>query len=126
MKTQGEIEAAVCKAFSRFEQEHVGRGPKDTRAYLIEDLLVVRLTGVLTPAEVKLVKSASPEKGKDLVKESRAHLMESSELTLEALIEEATGVGVVSMHNDISTVTGEKIILFTLTESPTVREAKKR
>lgn len=111
---------------ARFEQQHVRRGPKDTRAYLIENLLVVRLTEVLTPAEVKLVKSASPEKGKDLLKESRAHLMKSSELTLAALIEEPTGVGVVSMHNDISTVTGEKIILFTLTESPTVREAKKR
>ena len=47
MKTHGEIEAAVCEGISRFEQDYMGRGPKDIHAYLIGDLLVVRLTGVL-------------------------------------------------------------------------------
>ena len=126
MKTQGEIEAAVCQAFRHFEQEHVGRGPQDARAYLIEDLLVVRLTGTLTAAEQQLVQSAYPELGKDLVKEARAHVLESSELTLEAMIEEATGVKVVSMHRDISTVTGEKIVVFTLAEAPEIQDAKRR
>ena len=29
MKTQGEIEAAICSGMSRFEQKYMGRGPKD-------------------------------------------------------------------------------------------------
>jgi len=51
MKTQGEIEAAVCEVMSRFEQEFMGRGPKDIRTHLIGDLLVIRLQGVLTATE---------------------------------------------------------------------------
>ena len=54
MKTQGEIEAAICEGINRFEQEYMGRGPKDIRAYLLGDLLVVRLQGVLTAAEQHL------------------------------------------------------------------------
>jgi uncharacterized protein YbcI len=48
MKTQGEVEAAICAGVTRFEQEHMGRGPKDIHAHLLGDLLVVRLRGVLT------------------------------------------------------------------------------
>jgi len=33
---------------------------------------------------------------------------------------------VLSLHHDISTVTGEKVVLFTLAESPQVREVKKK
>ena len=123
-KTQGEIEDAVCKSLNRFEQEHMGRGPTNTRAYLLDDLLVVRMSDVLTTAEKKLVQAPASEKAKDLVKEVRARVMESAEITLESMIEEATGVKVVSMHRDISTVTGEKIVIFTLAQSPLVRSAK--
>jgi len=70
MKTHGEIEAAVCEAVSRFEQEYMGRGPKDIHAHLLGDLLVVRLQGVLTAAEQQLVKSLSAEKGRDLLNPS--------------------------------------------------------
>ena len=45
MKTAGEIEAAICEGVSRFEQDYMGRGPKDIRAHLLNDLLVVRLQG---------------------------------------------------------------------------------
>ena len=63
MKSSGEIEAAVCDGMSRFQQEYMGRGPKDIRAHLIDDLVVVRLQGVLTAAEQHLVKTLSGEKG---------------------------------------------------------------
>ena len=43
MKSQGEIEAAICEGMTRFEQEYMGRGPKDIHAHLIGDLLVVRV-----------------------------------------------------------------------------------
>jgi uncharacterized protein YbcI len=126
MKTLGEIEAAVCEGITRFEREYMGRGPKDIRAYLIGDLLVVRLQGVLTAAEQQLVKSLPAEKGRDLLKQVRTHLTETARPTMEALIQEATGVRVVSLHHDISTLTGEEVVLFTLEEVPPFRDVKKK
>ena len=126
MKTRGEIEAAICEAISRFEQEYMGRGPQDIHTHLIGDLLVVRLQGVLTAAEQQLVKSLPAEKGRDLLKQVRTQLIETARPVLEALVQEVTGVPVVSLHHDISTVTGEEIVLFTLAEAPLFRETKKK
>jgi uncharacterized protein YbcI len=61
LKSQGEIESAICEGITRFEQEYMGRGPKDIHAHLVGDLLVVRLKGVLTAAERQLVKSLPSE-----------------------------------------------------------------
>src|ERR1700744_2583014 len=105
MKTQGEIEATICEGITRFEQEYMGRGPKDIRAHLIGDLLVVRLQGVLTAAAPHLVKSLPAEKGRDLLKQVRTHLLETARPLLEAMVQEITGIGVLSLHHDISTVT---------------------
>jgi uncharacterized protein YbcI len=126
MKTQGEIEASICEGISRFEQEYMGRGPKDIRAHLIDDILFVRLKGVLTAAEQHLVQSLPAEKGRDLLKQVRTHLLETARPLMEAMILEITGIMVISMHHDISTVTGEEVMLFTLAETPRVREMKKR
>ena len=124
MRTQGEIEAAICEGVSRFEQDYMGRGPKDIHSHLLGDLVVVRLQGVLTAAEQKLAKSLSGEKGRELLKQVRTHLIETARPVLEATIKEITGVNVVTMHHDISTITGEEVVLFTLARSPDVREAK--
>src|SRR5436853_5117937 len=126
MRSQGEIEAAICEGISRFEQDYMGRGPKNIHAHLIGDLLVVRLQGVLTAAEQQLVKSLPAEKGRDLLKQVRTHLIETARPVMEEMIEEVTGAKVLSLHHDISTVTGEEIVLFTLAESPLVRETKKK
>jgi uncharacterized protein YbcI len=126
MRTQGEIEAAMCEGMSRFEQDYMGRGPKDIRTYLIGDLLVVRLQGVLTAAEQQLVKALAAEKGRDLLKQVRTHLLETARPVMEALIEEVTGVKAVSMHHDISTLTGEEVVLFTLAGPPLFRDLKKK
>jgi uncharacterized protein YbcI len=125
MKTSGEIEAAVCEGMSRFEQEYMGRGPKDVRAHLIDDLLVVRLTGVLTAAEQHLAVTLPGEKGRDLLKQVRTHLIEAARPTMEAMISAITGTKVLSLHHDISTTTGEEVVLFTLCERPMVREYRK-
>ena len=126
MRTQGEIEAAICEGINRFEQEYMGRGPKDIRAHLIDDILFVRLQGVLTAAEQHLVKSLPAEKGRDLLKQVRTHLLETARPLLEAMVKEITGIAVKSMHHDISTVSGEEVVLFTLAEAPKVRETKKK
>jgi uncharacterized protein YbcI len=122
MKTQGEIEAAICDGMRRFEQEYMGRGPKDIHGFLIHDLLVIRLKGVLTVAEHQLAESLSHDKGRDLLKQVRAHLIETARPIMEAMVEKATGCKVVSLHHDISTLTGEEVVLFTLNESPLYRD----
>ena len=126
IRTQGEIEAAVCEGVSRFEQEHMGRGPKDIRTHLLGDVLLVRLKGVLTAAEQHLVTSLPPEKGRDLLKQVRTHLIETARPLMEAMVEGITGVKVLSLHHDISTKTGEEVVLFTLAGPPSIREAKKK
>jgi uncharacterized protein YbcI len=125
MKTQGEIEAAICEGIARFEQEYMGRGPKDIHAYLIGDLLVVRLKGVLTIAEQQLVATLPAEKGRDLLKQVRVHLVETARPVMEEMIEKTTGVKVITLHHDISTRTGEEILVFTLASPPAFRETRK-
>jgi uncharacterized protein YbcI len=126
MKTQGEIESAICEGVARFAQDYMGRGPKAIHAHLIGDLLVLRLQGVLTAAEQHLVKSLPAEKGRDLLKQVRTHLIETARPIMEALVQEVAGVKVLSLHHDVSTTTGEEVLLFTLVESPLFREAKRK
>src|SRR2546428_5131813 len=124
MKTRGEIEAAISEGMTRFEQEYMGRGPKCIHTHLIGDLLVVRLEGVLTSAERHLVQSVPPEKGRSLLKQVRTELIETARSIMEALVHNVTGIKVLSLHHDISTVTGEEIVLFTLAKPPDIREAR--
>ena len=146
MKSQGEIEAAVCDGVSRFQQEFVGRGPRDIRAHLLGGLLVVHLQGVLTPAERQLIAPRGGAgnghgdgnghghgngfdhdggNGRALLKQVRAHMVASGRPRLEKVVEAATGVKLVSVHHDISTVTGEEVLVFSLAESPACRPRKK-
>jgi uncharacterized protein YbcI len=125
LKTRGEIEAAVCQGMSQFELEYMGRGPKEIRTYLIEDVLIVRLQGVLTAAEQHLVAKLPAEKGRDLLKQVRSQLIEIARPKLEELVEEITGIKPKSLHHDISTISGEEIVVFTLLETPEFRETKK-
>jgi len=126
MKTRGEIEAAVSKGVTSFMQEFMGRGPKDICTHLIEDLLLVRLQGVLTAAERHLVAALPADKGRDLLKEVRTHLVEVSRPRLENMVEESSGMRCISLHHDVSTVTGEEVLLFTLTQVPDTRAAKNK
>jgi len=110
---------------SHFEQEYMGRGPKDIRTHLIGDLLVVRIEGVLTAAEQHLVTTLPAEKGRDLLKQVRTQLIETARPVLQTLVQDVTGVEAVSLHHDISTTTGEEVILFTLAKAPVFREVRK-
>ena len=102
----------------------MGRGPKAIHTHLLSDLLVVRLQGVLTAAEQRLAKSPSPGRGRDLLKEVRPHLIETAKSHMQAMVQDITGVAVISMHQDLSVVTGEAVVLFTLARSPDFREAR--
>ena len=116
--TQKESEAAICDGIIRFQEEYLGWRSEQVRTHFIKDLLVVRIHGVLTLAERQLGKSLTPDKGRDLIKQTRKQLLEVARPMLESLVHEAAGVKVLSMHHDISTVTGEEVILFSLVGLP--------
>ena len=113
-KTSGQLEAEIGNALIQFEKDFMGRGPKETRAYIVEDMVLVRLKGVLTPAEQQLAKNAA---GTDLIKQIRSNLLEQARELLSETIEKITGCTVISLYTDISTKTGERVILFTLNEN---------
>lgn len=116
--TQAESEAAICDGIVRFQEEFMGRRSELIHVHFIKDLLLVRIRGVLTLAERQLGKSSTPEHGRDLIKQTRKQLLELARPMLESLIHEVAGVKVLSMHHDISTVTGEEVVLFSLVAAP--------
>lgn len=113
-KTKGQIESEISEAFIKFEKEYMGRGPNETKTFIIDDMILIRHRGVLTPAEKHLAKGPDPQKGCALIKQVRKELVENARSLLENLIHDILGnIKPVSMHMDISTLTGEKIIIFT-------------
>lgn len=116
--TLSESESAICDGIVRFQQEFMGTKSERIRTHFIRDMLLVRIQGVLTLAEQQLGKSTSPENGRDLIKQARKQLLELARPMLESLIHEVVGVKALSMHHDVSTVTGEEVILFSLVEVP--------
>ena len=121
MKTRGELEVEISQAIIRFKKEYMGRGPLSVRTYLLDDMALVRLQGVLTAAEQKLAQVEERSRGRDLIKQVRLELIEHGRPLLEVAIEDILKVKVVSLHTDVSTGTGESIILFTLAARPEYR-----
>lgn len=117
-KTKGQTEAEISEAVIKFEKEFMGRGPLEIRSYIIDDMVLVRLKNVLTQAELKLADMHEHKDGRELVKRVRIALLEQGRPLLEEAVEKILGVKVKSLHTDISTVTGERIILFTLVSAP--------
>ncbi|HYH02532.1 MAG TPA: DUF2294 domain-containing protein [Bacillota bacterium] len=117
MQTKGQLEDTIGKAFIKFEKEFLGRGPEEIKTFILGDMILIRLKGILTPAEQHL--AATPE-GKTLVKQVRVQLIEKSRGLLEAIIKEITDHSVISLHTDISTTTGERVFIFVLDADITV------
>ncbi len=114
-KTQsvGQLEAQISEAIIKFEREYMGRGPHQTRTFILHNIILIRLEGVLTPAELQLAKDVE---GVKLLKEVRRNLIENAKELLKTIIKDITKREVISMHSDISSKTGERIIVFTLQE----------
>lgn len=112
--TKGQMEAEISNALIAFEKEHMGRGPEDVKTHIIQDMVMIRLKGVLTPAERHL---AQDEEGVQLIKQVRAKLLENSHKILADVMENITGCGTISLHTDISTKTGERFIIITLSKN---------
>ena len=109
--TKGEIESAIRNAIIKFEQEFMGRGPEDVRAYIVRDLVVVRLKGVLTPAERQLAKTAE---GVDMVKRIRQTLIAQGRERLFEQVNDITGAKALALYTDINAQIGEKMLVFTV------------
>ena len=112
-KTKGQIEAGITEAITQFERDYLGRGPEEGKSFVVENLVVVKLQGILSPAERQLSHESD---GVELIKKMRRRVIERCSGDLSGLVEEETGVEVVSMHADISARTGERVFVFTLDE----------
>jgi len=123
-KTQGKLEAEISEALIKFEKEYMGRGPEQTKTYIIGDMIVVRLQRVLTPAEQQLAGASDEMRGLTLIKQVRTELLEKARPLLERIILDLTSRTVKSLHTDISTATGERVIIFTL-DSPVLFNSEK-
>ncbi|HOZ48174.1 MAG TPA: DUF2294 domain-containing protein [Candidatus Hydrogenedentes bacterium] len=113
-RSKGQIEAEISEAVVRFEKEYMGRGPLETKSYLVDDMVIVRLKGVLTQAEHQLVSSGDSGKGRELIKLVRVELLERGRPILQRDVEAITQREVRSLHTDISTRTGERVLVFSL------------
>jgi uncharacterized protein YbcI len=118
MKTRGQLEAEIGEAIIKFEKEYMGRGPEETKTYVIDDMVLIRLRGVLTPAEKNLASIDGTSHGRALIKQVRIELLEKARGLLEAIVQDITGRKMRSLHTDISTLTGERVIIFTLEAAP--------
>jgi uncharacterized protein YbcI len=110
-RSRGELEAEFTKEIIKLEKEYHGRGPLEARTFFIDDMILVRLRGVLTQAEQKL---AETPQGRTLIKETRRQLFETSRSMLEDIVCALLGFQVKSFHSDISTKNNERIIVLTL------------
>ena len=110
-RTKGEAETAIRNAVIKFEQEFMGRGPSDVKAFILRDLILVRLKGVLTPAERQLAKSPD---GVEMVKAMRQNLIAQGREKLSRQISDITGSEVTGLFTDIDTQIGERVIVFSL------------
>lgn len=113
-KTKGQVEAELSTAITQFERDHLGRGPKEARTFIVQDMILIRLKGVLTPAEEKL---ATEKDGAQLIKQVRMRLIESSRHLLEQIVVEKTGAEIISLHTDISSRTGERVFVLSLNKN---------
>lgn len=113
IKSAGEIEDDISKSMVQFEKEYMGRGPTEVKTHIFEDMIFVRLKGVLTRAEQQLTKGPD---GIELIKKVRASLLETAQPLLYEVVKEITGVNVITLHTDISTKSGERVIIFTMEE----------
>lgn len=106
--TKGQLEDQISKKFMQFEREFLGRGPVNVKTDIIRDMILVRLEGVLTKAEIELSKDLD---GIMMVKSMRSKLLENGRDYLKQIISEVTGCSIVSLHTDISTKSGDRVVL---------------
>lgn len=112
-KTKGNIESEISKALTHWEKTYLGRGSVSVKSDILRDMIIIVLRGILSPAEYSVCKN---KEGLLSVKTHRNSLVESGLEELKQIILDITGEEVISFHTDLSTKTGERVILFKLSE----------
>lgn len=113
-KSKGVYEAEISKAITQWEKDFLGRGSLSVKTDILRDMIIVNLQGVLTPAEYRVCET---QEGLLNIKRTRSELVESGQDDLMQLILDITGVSVNIFHSDLSTITGERVIVFKLDEN---------
>lgn len=106
--SKGQLEDQISKKFMQFEREFLGRGPINVKTDIIRDMILIRLEGVLTRAEIELAKDLE---GIIMIKSMRSKLLENGRDYLKQIITEVTGCNILNLHTDISTRSGDRVIL---------------
>lgn len=109
--TKGTLESEISKALTHWEKQYLGRGSVSVKSDILRDMIIVTLRGILTPAEYSVCKDKD---GLLSVKELRNSLVESGVDELKKVIFATTGFEVTSFYTDLSTQTGERIMVFKL------------
>ena len=109
--TKGTLESEISKALTHWEKQYLGRGSVSVKSDILRDMIIVTLRGILTPAEYSVCKDKD---GLLSVKELRNSLVESGVDELKSIIFTTTGFDVTSFYTDLSTQTGERVIIFKL------------
>ncbi|EHJ06992.1 DUF2294 domain-containing protein [Staphylococcus simiae] len=112
--TKGELEAQISKSITQWEKDFLGRGSLSVKSDILRDMVIISLQGILTPAEYRVCET---NEGLLNIKRTRSELVESGEQDLKQIIVNITGVKVISLHSDLSTETGERIIVFKLEDN---------
>lgn len=110
-KSKGTLEAEISRALTQWEKNYLGRGSVSVKSDILRDMIIVNLHGILTPAEYSVCQD---KEGLLSVKEHRNSLVESGLEELKEIIWTITGQEVVNFHTDISTRTGDRVMVFKL------------
>ena len=108
--TKGQVEAKISEAVSKFEIEFMGRGPKEINTIIVQDMIIIKLNGFLSKSEKSLAENSQ---GVKLIKDARTALFENARAYLEDIIKKIVDIDIISTHSDVSTQTGQKIIILT-------------
>jgi len=110
-KTKQEIESAVNEAMTKFLKEQMAEEAEAVTTQVVGDTIIIRLKGVLPPAERHMIKD---QKGAKLIKELKEKLIERAKPLLETMIKNLTNAEVIDIHSSFDVDTGERIEIFTL------------
>ena len=107
--TKGYCESTISKAITQWEKEYLGRGSLSVKTDILRDMIIVDLQGILTPAEYKV---SETKEGLLSIKRTRSTLVESDVSHLYEIIFNITNEKVDSFHTDLSSRTGERMMIF--------------
>ncbi len=105
------MEDEITKAIINWEREYLGRGPTEAKTDILRNMIIVTFKGVISQAEHHLSRKKD---GMILLKRLRQQLIEQGRPELEEIIMRFAQRRVVSLHADVSTKAGERILLFRL------------